>query len=1012
MNLSQCFEVPESLNSKVFNPFTNVASPDLQFVQEHFESLKTNCNYFSLPSANNNSPNPHSCKLNILHVNARSICSNDRFEEFLLFISRSACTWQAICVSESWLSDHLVSSRQIPGFIGYFNNRKERTGGGVALYINEHYVRNSNLADIDTLKCTESLFVEIQISSSLKCIIGVIYKPPDLNNNQFFDEFTNALEQLNNKNKTAFLVGDFNLDLFNISSDNASLEFFNILASYGFLPTIFKSTRISDGRWSLIDNIFCNNIELVTSSGIIYEDISDHLPIFVCCSLQLKARSSEVENKIFDKNKIENLKEYLTNELNNFSDITDPDEAAYRVLTAYTKGIEMFSYKVKYTRKNKNLKPWISSGILASINRRNYLFREKNKHPTSQNKTAYIRHRNCLNTVIREAKKAYFQQQLALNKNNSKKIWQLLRSCATGNSPKHELPNNFVNEDGIQLCDKNEVAAAFNEYFISVGEKLRNEISEGISNPLDHVATHNSSMLNDFEPTNHEELCSTINDMKNVGAGIDNINANIFKLTYTAITDQLVHLVNICLQNGVFPESMKVAIVKPVFKGGNKKIFTNYRPISILPYISKLVEKIIHKRIMTFLNDNNILSNNQFGFQKSLSTFMPILLLQETITKAFENGNIAAALFIDLKKAFDTVDHDILIGKCSRYGITGSALQLLQSYLTKRQQCVEFKDVRSPTGIVNVGVPQGSILGPLLFLIYINDLPNICKKSKCLLYADDTALIFESSNASELQNSLNQELPAICQWLQENKLSLNTRKTVYQIYSNSNTPVHIEVKLNGDLIQTAEKVKYLGMIIDPHLKWDYHIDHLAVTISRNIGIMNRAKFFLNENHLTLLYNALILPYINYCCLIWGFTFPTYLHKLELLQKRAVRIIVKQHRLAHTDPIFQHLKILKVKDIAKQQLIILLHRKINNRVPPQLDSMFIAFNHTDTRTRSRQHFSEPFTAKLYRTRVATWIGPRIWNSIVSPMLSFTDASHISKAHIKKMSKEYLLQNLST
>ena len=185
---------------------------------------------------------------------------------------------------------------------------------------------------------------------------------------------------------------------------------------------------------------------------------------------------------------------------------------------------------------------------------------------------------------------------------------------------------------------------------------------------------------------------------------------------------------------------------------------------------------------MAFLQNNCILSNKQFGFQKSFSTFMPILLLQEEITKTFENGDVAATLYIDLKKAFDTVDHSILINKCHKYGIAGKPIKSLKSYLANRQQCVEYQGVRSPLEGVNTGVPQGSILGPLLFLIYINDLPNVCNKSNCLLYADDAALIFKGTDASELQTSLNEELPVICEWMKANKLSLNTRKTVYQIY--------------------------------------------------------------------------------------------------------------------------------------------------------------------------------------------------------------------------------------
>ena len=1012
MNLSKCSDLPEHLHSKTFNPFSNVASTDLHLIQENFENLKSSCSYFSLPSALSKPQGSSHYQLSILHVNARSLCSDEKFDAFQLFLHKSQCTWQVICVSETWLSNHMVSSRQIPGFKGYFRNREDRSGGGVALYINEQHITHSSVVpEVGELKCTQSLFIKCQISSSATCIVGVIYRPPDLNSTIFMNELVDCFEQLSAANKTTFIAGDFNFDLFNIDADCSSLDFFNTFASYGYWPTIFKTTRISDNKLSLLDNIFCNNLEIVVSSGVIYDDLSDHFPIFTCCATQTHASRSEVCKSIFDQKKIGNLNEYLAAQMQNFSNITDANIAAYHLTAAYSSGIDMFSYKVKYTRKTKAVKPWISSAILVSINTRTRLFKEKTRNPTSHNKLAYIRHRNCLNTILREAKKKYFQEQLIRNKSNSKKMWELLKSCYRGNHCHTALPETFIDESGVHLNDKNEIAESLNKYFISVGEKLKEQIPGCDIDPLEYLTRQHTEPLINFEPTNPAELNSIINDLKNVGPGIDKISSSIFKKTYSSIINHLVHFVNLCLQSGTFPENMKLAIVRPVFKAGDQKLFSNYRPISILPFISKILEKVIHKRVMGYLMQNNLLSNAQFGFRKSLSTYMPVLLLQEIISKAFEKGKLAVTLYIDLKKAFDTVDHDILIGKCSKYGITGTALDLLKSYLANRKQCVEYSGVRSGLENVAVGVPQGSILGPLLFLIYINDLPNVCKKSHCLLYADDTALIFESTSVPELQLHLDQELPTICQWLQANKLSLNTKKTVYQIFNKKQVPVNLFVTLNGKSIQAVEKAKYLGMVIDPGLKWNFHIDNLAIIISRNIGLISRARFFLDKHSLTLLYNSLVLPYINYCCLVWGFTFPTYLHKIEVLQKRAVRIIDNQSRLAHTDPIFQHLKLLKVKDIAKQQLLILMHRKIVSQIPSQLDSIFVPIGSISIITRNKQHFLEPFTEKLYRTRVASWIGPRLWNVVISSQLTLVEVRALSKAEIKRISKEYFISEYS-
>ena len=227
MNLSKCSDLPEHLHSKTFNPFSNVASTDLHLIQENFENLKSSCSYFSLPSALSKPQGSSHYQLSILHVNARSLCSDEKFDAFQLFLHKSQCTWQVICVSETWLSNHMVSSRQIPGFKGYFQNREDRGGGGVALYINEQHVTHSSVVpEVGELKCTQSLFIECQISSSATCIVGVIYRPPDLNSTIFMNELVDCFEQLSAANKTTFIAGDFNFDLFNIDADCSSLDFF------------------------------------------------------------------------------------------------------------------------------------------------------------------------------------------------------------------------------------------------------------------------------------------------------------------------------------------------------------------------------------------------------------------------------------------------------------------------------------------------------------------------------------------------------------------------------------------------------------------------------------------------------------------------------------------------------------------------------------------------------------------------------------------------------------------
>ena len=390
-----------------------------------------------------------------------------------------------------------------------------------------------------------------------------------------------------------------------------------------------------------------------------------------------------------------------------------------------------------------------------------------------------------------------------------------------------------------------------------------------------------------------------------------------------------------------------------------------------------------------------------------MSTYMPLLLLEEKITNAFEANHIVCGLYLDLRKAFDTVNIEILLKKIKCYGIKHSAYDMLKSYLTDRTQCVEIDYVRSRFLRIDMGVPQGSILGPLLFILYINDFPHICDNMTSYLYADDTAIFIEDKNERELQQTLNTLMPKIAVWFMANQLSLNTEKTYYQVYSNKKMPITLSVQLARAEIKRVATVKYLGMFIDDDMKWNTHINKLYTVLCRNVGIINRLKYFLSANHLLLLYNSLFLSHVNYCCFIFCNTYSSHLSKIEKLQKRVVRLVDGQTRLAHSAPIFKKLKILKIKDIANQQMLLLLHRKLQNNLPRLIDQLFIAAQ-PNRSSRNVKHFAETFTAKLYKTHTVSWAAPRLWNKIMVPMFPLVQTVPTSKYKVRQLSKCYFIE----
>ena len=332
---------------------------------------------------------------------------------------------------------------------------------------------------------------------------------------------------------------------------------------------------------------------------------------------------------------------------------------------------------------------------------------------------------------------------------------------------------------------------------------------------------------------------------------------------------------------------------------------------------------------------------------------------------------------------------------------------MLKSYLSERTQCVKINDVRSTFLPMQMGVPQGSILGPLLFILYINDFPQVCgQQITTFLYADDTSIFIEGKSEEELQTSLNVFMPKVAKWFTTNQLSLNTDKTFYQIYTSKKTAVEVSLQLDGAAIKRAQTVKYLGVFIDEDLKWKTHIAKLYTVLSRNVGIISRVRYFLNSKHLLLLYNSLVLSHLNYCCFMYSSTYSTNINEIEKLQKRAVRMVDGQPRLAHTAPIFKKLKLLRIQDIGKQQMLLLLHRKLKVNMPSQIDQLFVVADSNRAR-RTVKHFEEIFTYKIYKTHTISWAGPRLWNRVIGPMYPTVQMVPNSKYIIKKVTKNYFI-----
>ena len=891
---------------------------------------------------------PRKSDLSVLQLNIRGLLNKQGCLKDLMI----ECNTDVALLCETWLKKETEILVSLDNYKTYSNPRISRIGGGVAILLSKT-LRSRARPDLH-VKTTHLEHIVVEVKTNTENILLVSgYRPPNANYKVFIKEYMTLMRKLKKLNKHKIILGiDHNLDLLKTHLHKQTNQFLENNLELDLVPCISKPTRITRKTATLIDNIFLSqNLQHQMHPHLIIEDLSDHLPILVIIRDLSKGTTNSTSIRCRNLNPA-NL-EKINNDIMNhdWHKLLDNANADQGFINFHRILCETIDKHAPEQNKRINPKkiirdPWITSGIMKSLNKQRQMFKSQIKGDVST--FNYKNYRNNLQKIIRYSRNKYLHEKCTEYRRDSRKLWRLINDMIRKTKNKQTMIEGLKIKN-LMRYDPDTITNEFCEFFSTVGERFSGDIKTPENNTeyyLDRMTRNNSTLF--LTPTNLEEVKDLITSLPNkTSSGHDSISNNLLKKLSPSITEPLTIVFNKSLESGMFPEEMKKADVVPLHKSKAEHECTNYRPISLLLTISKLLEKLMYKRTYYFLEQTDQLYHSQYGFRKSHSCETAIMELVSSIIKGKDDGFYTLALFIDLSKAFDTVDHKILLDKLDKHGIRGVAKEWFRSYLTNRQMRVKCgvsrtgKYEHSKYQPLSHGAPQGSCLGPLIFLIFTNDLHKQIENSSTILFADDTTLYKTHRNLNYLRWCLEDDMTRLSDWFRANKLSMNLGKTVCVLFHKDSSCKPITIKVDGTEVHSVQEVKFLGMWLDSQLNWSRHIEKLTIKLSRNSNLIKYNKNTMPRSTKLLIYHAHITSHIQYGLTLWGNSASlAQTHRIQRIMDRCKHFIT--HRQTEQE------KLLPLNLLTLSSMITLANYKfgyklIHNMLPSKTTAICVHDN---------------------------------------------------------------------